>query len=368
LGLGSDEYAVENGVLKLDAWVHGDTTEAGCLREYRPSDYVRDKSPVPYKEDAEFDMFDSFLKLVTRSGSDRKKLQQYAGYVIGSTDRMPHHKALFLAGPPASGKSTFISTVSELVPDSKRSAQDPQVMTERFRSVGLRDNWLNVSGDIPSQAIEDVGTFKTLTGEDEVEAEIKFVQERKNFTPSCKHIFSANQLPTPGPLDRAFWRRILIVPFPNTVPREAREDRYHQKLLENDASALLNWALEGYKELQEKDGFTADLTVGETRDLWHTWSTSVFRFAARATKRDMGASETQKTVYDAYTEFCEKEMEDDIIPDGKRSFGKQFCRLKHVSPVNSTAPPEYENIRLRSDYKETGTGPGSGTSIGGKSD
>ena len=111
---------------------------------------------------------------MTRTGSDRDKLQEYAGYVL-MHGRMPHHKALFLAGPQASGKSTFIDVLSSLLPDNVVGASTPHQPTRRFGKASLHDRWLNVSADIPADMIDDTGTFKLITGKDRVAAELKGV-------------------------------------------------------------------------------------------------------------------------------------------------------------------------------------------------
>ena len=361
-GAETEEFPVGNGILDIDEWVDGDREEA--LRDYSSDDNIIHKADVEYDPDAEMSQFETFLGMSVRSGGDRKKLQEYIGYTIGEIGAMPYHKALFLAGPPASGKSTFIDIVSSaLFPEARIGAQNPQDMIQQYRRIGLRDNWLNVAGDIPSSAIEDVGSFKTLVGDDKIEAEIKYQQQRPRFYPSCKHIFSANQLPTPGTLDRAFWRRVLIVAFPESVPKEAREKNLSQKIAEEDASAILNWALEGYERLMENDGFTADRNIEKTRETWHTWSTSVFRFAARATRRDMGSSESVNDVYSAYQDFVKDEMEDDVIADSQASFTRKLTRLRHID-VADGGERQYENIRLRSDYAQSEDNRGGSRSSG----
>lgn len=334
---------VENGLLDLG------TRE---LREYEPEDYATFKLPVEYDEDAEATRFRDYLETVTRSGSDRKKLQEYAGYIL-MHGQMPHHKALFLAGPQASGKSTFIDVISSLLPDDVVGASTPHQLTRRFGKMELYETWLNVSADIPSDMIDDTGTFKMLVGKDRVAAEIKGVQEKVKFTPTTKHVFSANQLPEIYDADDAFWRRILIVPFPETIPRDEREDDLDEKLVEEESSGVLNWILDGYDHLVEEGGFTADRNVEETRKKWMTWSTPVIRFYARCLRDEVGASEPVDDVYDAYKTFCEEEM--GVTPVTKVKFGKRLTKFGHIGRENegSTHSREsvYINIRLRDDLR-----------------
>jgi len=334
---------VENGLLDL---------ETHTLRDLQPKDYATSKLPVEYDRDADAPKFREYLEGVTRSGSDRDKLQEYAGYVL-MHGRMPHHKALFLAGPQASGKSTFIDVLSSLLPDDVVGASTPHQLTRRFGKMELYETWLNVSADIPSDMIENLGTFKMLVGKDLVAAEMKGVQEKVKFIPTTKHVFSANQLPEVYDADDAFWRRILIVPFPETIPRDERVDNFDETLLEEEAAGIFNWVLEGYDRLNEEGEFTADRTPEETRKLWMSWSTPVIRFYARCLRDEVGAEADKDAVYKAYKEFCEEKM--GVMPVTDVAFSKRLCKFPHIDSkrVNTGAGKTtvYMNIKLRDDLR-----------------
>jgi len=86
-----------------------------------------------------------------------------------------------------------------------------------------------------------------------------------HFRPTAKHIFSANQLPNAEEDNGAFYRRILLVPFPTTIPREQRDKSLGDKL-QSELPGILNWALDGLFRLLSQDGFTGDLSVRETAE------------------------------------------------------------------------------------------------------
>ena len=335
---------VQNGLLDL---------EKHTPRDLCPSDYATFRLPMGYDKTADCPRFKEYLEAVTRSGSDRKKLQEYAGYVL-MHGQMPHHKALFLAGPQASGKSTFIDVLSSLLPDDVVGASTPHQLTRRFGKMELYETWLNVSADIPSDMIENLGTFKMLVGKDRVAAEMKGVQEKVKFIPTTKHVFSANQLPEVYDADDAFWRRILIVPFPETIPRDDRVDNFDEKLVEEEASGILNWVLEGYDRLNEEGGFTADRMPEETRELWMSWSTPVIRFYARCLRDEVGAEADKDAVYKAYKEFCDEEMS--VMPVTEKSFGKRLCKFPHIDSARVKTGGRqkktvYKNVHLRDDLR-----------------
>jgi len=285
---------VENGILD----VH--TRE---LRERQPRDFAKFTLNVRYDEDAEAELWEQFIEAQTRNASDRKKLQEYAGYILLHGE-MPNHKAMFLAGPQASGKSTFIDVVRKVLPSDVTGASTPQQMTRRFGAARLHGRWLNTSPDIPAEEIDDLGVFKMITGDDEIEAEIKMQQEELEFRPTAKHIFSANQLPSIFDADDAFWRRVLITTFPDTIDKEDRVDKYDEVLFEADSSAILNWMLDGLDRLLREGGFTADRSNDKTRERWQKWGTSVIQWKARRTRDDMDGSVVKSEAYEDYRRFC----------------------------------------------------------------
>lgn len=337
LGVDVGLFPVDNGILDLE------TRE---LRAATPEDYLTERAGVEYDPDATCPRWDAFIDDVVRSGSHRKKLQEYAGYVLWHGE-MPHHKTLFIPGPENSGKSTFIETISKLVPESRVSAAEPHDLTKRFGKWALYGTWLNVSSDIGERMINNLGTFKQLTGEDRVRADRKY-KDPVEFHPTAKHIFSANELPDPFNADDAFWRRVLIVPFPETVPREDRDPALKRDL-EGELSGILNWALDGLDRLRENGSFTADRVTEETRRKWEIWGTPVVRFRSRLLRDEPGAETLLDDLYNAYRTFC---RENGFHVLSKSDFGKKLLRYPHISQDRTTSRPKqrvYLNIKLRDE-------------------
>ena len=246
----------------------------------------------------------AFLEEVVDSDTDRQKLQEFAGYFLHHWE-MPYHKALFLVGPTASGKSTFLDTLNAMLGEGTAASLTPQQMTsERFGGAELYDKWANIRNDIPAETVEDTGAFKEIVGGDPIKAEEKY-QDPFMFRPMAKHAFSANQLPDADTDDEAFFRRILLVPFPETVPKAERDPMLDEKL-QGELSGILNWALEGLQRLLANGGFTGDRSPGRTRDTWEKWGNSVDRF--RKAALETGGESIPKTeVYAAYLEYCRQE-------------------------------------------------------------
>ena len=287
--------AAENCVIDL----HEQTS-----RDHDPEYRFLSHLGCEFDPDATAPRFEAFLQEVVPSDTERSKLQEYAGYCLHHWG-LPYHKALFLVGPTASGKSTFLDTINALLGEDTVASLTPQQMTsERFSGAELFDKWANIRNDIPASTVENTGQFKEIMGGDPMKAERK----RKDpfmFEPTAKHLFAANELPSTSTDDEAFYRRILLVPFPETIP-EAERDKHLDDKLQAELPGVLNWALEGLQRLLANGGFTGDRSPGQTQDTWQKWADSVSRFKSAAITSGSDTVEKSK-LYAAYLEFCRQE-------------------------------------------------------------
>ena len=287
------KFNVDNGLLDVR-----DRT----LEPHDPSQLFRGKSPAEYDPDAEAPLFDSFIQQVTPSTQDAKKLQEFAGYTLLHS-QLPFHKALFLVGPQASGKSTFLDLMRDLLGDEAVCSITPhELIEERFAAVDLHGAWANIRNDIDDQMLKNTGKFKEIVSGDPIKVEEK---NQPTFTiePTAKHMYAANQLPDAAVDDDAFYRRILLVAFPTTIPRDKRDPMLPGKLRE-ELSGVLNWALDGLDRLLEQGGFTGDRRPHETRDTWESWGSSIGKFKSAAVEKNPAEKESKSETYNAYLRFC----------------------------------------------------------------
>lgn len=300
--LGGPEWhiCVDNGVLRIDP--NGQAELLNHSHKYR----FLNKAGTRYDPDANCPRWKQYLQETVKSETHRKKLQEYAGYTLHHWG-LPEHKALFLVGPQASGKSTFADTIRALLGGADNVASmAPQQMTSRFGTAELFGAWANIRNDIPPDTIEETGTFKEIVAGDPIKAENKG-KPLFHFRPTAKHIFSANQLPDAEEDDGAFYRRVLLVPFPTTIPREQRDKSLDSKL-RDELPGILNWALEGLFRLLRQGKFTGDLSVRETAETWDKWGNTVDRFAKVCLESSNdGTPKPKGELYALYQRFCDSE-------------------------------------------------------------
>jgi len=293
-----NHIATENCVLELS---DGDIT----VHDHDPDFEFIGRVQTPYDADADCPRFRAFVRESVKGGLQVKTLQEYAGYALMHW-RLPHHKALFLVGPTASGKSTFLDTIRAMLGHDATASLTPQQMTgERFGGAELHGAWANIRNDIPADVIEDTGQFKEITAGDPIKAEEKYA-DPFFFEPTAKHMFSANQLPGADTDDEAFFRRILLVAFPTTVPRSERDPQLDDKL-QAELPGILNWAIEGLQRLQRQGQFSQDRTPGQTQDTWEKWGNSVKRFAKLCLEEEHDNDISKSELHQTYLNFCDDE-------------------------------------------------------------
>jgi putative DNA primase/helicase len=342
--LGGDENLIcaKNCVIEID----GNKIRT---HEHSPEYEFIGRVQTEYDPDAECPRFKSFLRESIDNGAARKTLQEYAGYCLKHWC-LPHHKALFIVGPTASGKSTFLDTVRAMLGDDSVASLTPQQMTgERFGGAELFKSWANIRNDIPADVIRDTGQFKEITAGDPIKAERKY-QDPFKFEPTCKHLFSANQLPEAETNDEAFFRRILLVAFPTTVPRGERDPQLDDKL-ESELSGVLNWAIEGLQRLQKNGRFSQDRLPGATQETWERWGKSVKRFAKLCLDTDGDGAIAKSDLHEAFVEFCDA---NGIPSSTQHKMTQELKRLKGFSEGRAYIDGERQRAFLALDW--TGRG------------
>ncbi|MCS3613375.1 P4 family phage/plasmid primase-like protein [Salinibacter ruber] len=340
---GADGFVpVANGDLEVKAG-------AVNLVEATPDHGFRNRSSAEWDPDADAPIFQAYLRQAVKTEEERKTLQEYAGYSLMYWG-LPFHKALFLVGPQASGKSTFLSALQEML--GKTTQLSPQqLVDDEYGAIELEDSWANIASDIPSSLLSNVGQFKEITAGDRIHAR-RIYEQGYTIRPTAKHFYSANQLPEIKIDDNAFFRRVMIVAFPETVDREDRDPKLGQKLkLEIDG--ILRWAVEGLQRLLENEDFTQDLTPQETRRLWDEHASSIGQFKARCltVTGDSNHAVSKDKVYSAYSEFC---AEEGLPTESQRKLTRMLKRDPHIDDAQRTPSGFSSQVRCYTGAKLVG--------------
>ncbi len=323
---------VENGVINISS--PSDLT----LRTHSPEDEFRSRLLIGFDPDADCPTWKDCLDQWVSDGDDRQKLQEFVGYCLHHWDQ-PFQKALLLVGPTGSGKSTFLNVVNELLGHENVANQSLQALAnQRFAKAELYEKFANIYNDLDAASVQNPGVFKTLTAGDSI------MVERKNkdpfrFQPTQKLLFAANQVPSVDHDDDAFYRRWLIVEFPETIPSPDRNPNLEDELQE-ELPGILNWTLDGYARLMKQGQFTGDQTIESTRSFWHSYGTSIEQFLEEKVDIILEAETPEEDVYDAYCEFCDTQG---LPARPKQTVTKELKRQTNVEQTR----PDIDGERVR---------------------
>lgn len=309
-GVPEGYVAVANGLLDMDARE---------VRSLRPDDYAIRRLPVAFDPDATAERWSEFVREVVEPGEKwSQTVQEYVGYTL-MFDQLPHHRALLLVGEGANGKSTFLNVVRQLLGRGNLCATSLQKLAnDEHARADLFGTIANIDADLSTAALGDGGMFKKLLGDDRVQAR-KLYQAGFEFDARQKHLYAANEVPDTNIDDDAFFRRWLLVEFPNYFPPSERDpDLLDDLTTDESLSGILNWALDGRDRLLDQGGFSHEPLAGEVRERWRSWG-------------------------DAVTEFVDEFIEPD--PDGRFSSGEAYSRFKGWYRRNKNgSPPSHQRL------------------------
>lgn len=326
LGGSPTELVVANGTLD---W--GETPDGfPQLRSHSPEDNALAALPVEFDPDATCPQWEEFVEDCVESGWE-DTVQEHVGYGLVPND-MPFHKALMLVGDGANGKSQFLNVVRRLLGQENCTSHSLQEVSESpYAREQLFRSLANLHGDLSAAALGRNNMFKTLVGGDMVTAERKY-KDPFQFNATTKLVFAANQVPEVHDDDDAFFRRWLLVEFPNTFSGEDQVPNIGEKIFEEEASGILNWALEGRRRLFSQERFTNDDTPEEIRFRWMEWGNPVNRFikdCLTPTGNDDDRLKS-KEVYDQYREYMSWRQEDSAVV-GQKEITQAVKRIPQVS-------------------------------------
>jgi putative DNA primase/helicase len=311
---------VENGFLDID------TRE---LKPHRPEYHFFNKLPVKYDPECKGEKVQLFLREVTGSESDAKVLEEFIGYCLYRT--YIFHKALALVGEGANGKSTFLMLVKQLLGVrnvSGRGLIDMEV--DRFAKASLFGKLANIYADLSDDILRKTGTFKMLTGGDVIEAQRKF-QHAFTFVNYAKLLFSCNKLPAVYDNTNAFFRRWIIIVFPNVFQGDNCDPNLLKKLTTpSELSGFLNIALAGLTRLLNNGGFSYSKSTEETREDYIRKSDPLAAFVMDCIAEDQATIVLKQPLYGLFAFYC---RENDLPAVNKDTFFKNMPKYVNITQV-----------------------------------
>ena len=247
---------VNNGLLNI---------KTGKLKQHTANYPSKKQLQVQYDPKEKCPRWKQFIKEITGNEADPLLLQELSGYTL-----LNHHKhqiAAILLGSGANGKSVFLS-ITEYILGEQNVCSIPvqDINKNRFAKARLYGKMANLVTELPDTKLMSTGVFKKITGGDLIDAEIKLQQESLKFRSTAVNIFATNTLFQTDDVSRGFFRRWLIILFPNNF--EDTANIHLEEELREESSGILNWMIEGANRLESRGRFVKNQT---TKDIELEW-------------------------------------------------------------------------------------------------
>ncbi|WP_404336415.1 phage/plasmid primase, P4 family [Planococcus rifietoensis] len=282
---------VRNGLLE---W------KTGVLHPHSPKHLSTIQLPIDYNPAAKAPNTEKFFRDIVPSDTV-PTLFEWLGY--SSIPSTRYEKAVILTGSASNGKSKFLELYERFIgKDNTSNVTLQDLEHNRFKLAQLQGKLANVYADISSQAMEKTSVFKTVVSGDRVSAEFKG-KDSFDFKPFARLTFSANELPKSRDLTDGYFRRLIIVDFPNTFGKNGlRKDPHILDKITTDEelSGLLNMALEGLKRLSQNGEFTENESTLKAIEEYRRNIDPLISFLDEECYLEEEANVDKQELYDAY--------------------------------------------------------------------
>ncbi len=258
--LDQDEYllGVMNGVVNL---------KTGGLIDSSKESMITKQAGTVFDPNARCPLWLNFVNEIT---NDNKELANYLKNIVGYslTGDTKEQLFFFLHGYGANGKSVFVNIIQDLLGDYAMQTPVSTIMTRGKGSINNDIARLRGARYVATTETEEGSRFnesevKLITGGDTITARFLH-QEYFEYRPQFTLWISGNHKPVPGD-SYSIWRRLILIPF-DVRFSEYKQDKGLANKLRAELPGILNWAIEGSLEWQEKGLTTPKVILNATKE------------------------------------------------------------------------------------------------------
>ena len=293
---------------------------------HSPERFFTTQLPLVYDPAAKCPLIDQFVGEIV-GAEDVALIFEFLAYCLEPGYR--HQKALLAIGGGRNGKSTYLDLLRAFLgPKNVSSVTLQQLDEDRFAIANLYGKRANVCADISAREMKDTGSFKGLTGGDALTAQFKN-QGHFSFKNSAKLVFSCNTVPRTDDNSVAFYRRWILVNFPNEfIAGENADPAILEKLTTPaELSGLLNKALGRLAGLNARGTFSNAASVEATQEKYMALSDSIYCFVNDKCVIDNGEITEEDGIISGRA--APRTLKADID-----TAYKAFCKERKLSPVS----------------------------------
>jgi len=288
-------------------------------------------------------MFRAFLARITDQDRDLESyLQRLAGYGCSGSTR--EHMLAFGHGAGANGKTTFVDAISGALGDYAATAPIETFVasnTDRHPTelAGLRGARLVTAVETEEGRHWAEARIKTLTGGDRVAA--RFMrQDFFTFAPQFTLFVIGNHRPGLRTVDEAIRRRLHLIPFNVTIPKDQRDKTLGDQL-RTEAGGILRWMIDGALDWQEH-GLHPPEAVRRATDAYLDAEDATAAWIDECCERDPTAWERSSALFASWKAWAARAGEQ---PGTNKRFG-QALETRGVIPQRTRTARGFTGLRI----------------------
>jgi P4 family phage/plasmid primase-like protien len=297
------------------------------LKPHTPSYLSVIQNPINYDKNARPKMFGKFLKEVLYPQEIRTAIESL-GYTFLKDHPFEYHFKLF--GYGSNGKTVFVGiAVSLHGNDCISNVSLSQMLTNRFALADLENKNVNIDTEMEGGIIKDTSIIKKLTAGRRQQLRIERKNQRAyNTYLHAKLFFSANKIPDTTDQTDAYYRREVIITFPNKFEGNSADINLLKKMTtEEEKSGIFNVCMTALRNVLNKGGIYLNEKSIEDRRRKYTRSVNPAKsFIEEANADDITELDyvTKEAMYRAYSQFCKKYK---LPLESIESFGKNLKKI-----------------------------------------
>ncbi len=231
-------------------------------------------------------------------------VQRLCGYMLSGA--RGEHLLPILWGNGANGKSTFLGAMQSVLGDYAGTAA-PGLLIQRHGTehptalADLQGKRMMVVSETGEAGRLNEEQAKLLTGGDTITAR-RMRMDFFQFEPSHQLILQTNHRPRVAGTDQGLWRRLRLIPFAVTVPKDKRDPHLPEKL-RAELPGILSWCLDGWKNYRTH-GFNYPEAVRAATSDYRESSDIVGEFLSECCDMNPNFTESAGNLYHAYQDWC----------------------------------------------------------------
>ncbi|MCM1986041.1 phage/plasmid primase, P4 family [Methanococcoides seepicolus] len=345
-----DRDSVNNDINRINVLNGIYNIQDDVLEPHAPDIICLVQIPVIYSPNADCPEITKFLGEVMLP-EDIPVLEEWAGYML--TTETSFQKSVMLYGDGANGKSTLLELITTFVGENNISGESlHRLENDNYSVANLYGKLVNVFPDLANTTIYQNSIFKSITGGDRLRGEKKY-KDVFYFNNTAKLMFSANQLPAVPNGGHAYFRRWILISFPNKF-EGTKEDRslIGKLTTPEELSGFFNIAVSGLRRLRKNNQFSYSRSTEEVKREYIIKSDPVAAFADEWLI--YSEEPTPKMVmYGHFSKWCK---EHDVATISEGMFGKRMKKLGYADKRQSTGDRLrcWENVTIKGESVHDG--------------